>query len=409
MMDDILFLAHRIPFPPDRGDRIRSWNIIRHLATLTRVHLACFADEEADLGHLGALRQALGATLGEVHVEIRRRSRVSAGLAALVSGRPISLTSFDNASLRAFVAKLIEREPVGTIFAFSGQMAQFVPEAGAQRFIMDFVDMDSAKFAAFAEGASTPMRWVYRREAERLFAFERKTAARADTSLFVSEAEVMLFRDRAGLAHADIRALENGVDLQFYDPASVFEGLANQSQGPLIVFTGQMNYRPNIEAVTLFARDIFPRIRQNVPGARFAIVGRQPSDAVKRLADGDAVVVTGAVEDVRPWLLAANVVVAPLQVARGIQNKVLEAMAMGRPVVASPAAFEGIDAVPGRDLIVAAPDSQADAVISLLEDARQAQAMGKAARRHMQMAYPWAAKLAALTDMLSAPPRRQAA
>jgi sugar transferase (PEP-CTERM/EpsH1 system associated) len=380
-MSDLLFLAHRIPFPPDRGDKIRSWHILKHLAGLTRVHLACFADDEADAAHLPALREALPG-LGETHVEIRRTGRAAAAARALLEGKPVSLTAFDSRAMRAFVEQLAPR--VGTIFAFSGQMAQFVPPRA--RLVMDFVDMDSAKFAAYAE-AGGPLAPLYRREAAKLFAFERETARRAAVSLFVSEAEASLFRARTGLPN--IRALQNGVDLDFFRPGAVDRA---EAPHPLIVFTGQMDYPPNIEAVRGFVADVLPRL----PGATFAIVGRNPTDAVKALASG-RVLVTGQVPDVRPWLAAADVVAAPLKIARGVQNKVLEAMAMARPVVATPAAFEGIEAEPGRDLIVA---EGAEAVAALLADPSRAAQLGAAARRQMERAYAWQARLAPLAGLV---------
>ncbi len=399
-MSELLFVAHRIPWPPDRGDKIRSWHLIRHLSGLARVHLACFADDEADAAGLAGLREALGGALGEAHVEVRRTGRAAAAARALIGRKPVSLTLFDSAALRAFVGQILDRREVSAIFAFSGQMAQFVPAGARQRFVMDFGDVDSAKFAAYAEqgGVMAP---VWRREAASLAAHERAAAARADTSLFVSEHEAALFRGRAGLAGADIRALQNGVDLEYYDPAFP----PAKAPRPLIVFTGQMDYAPNVDAVTWFAREVLPRIA----GATFAIVGRNPAAPVRRLAGG-RVIVTGAVADVRGWLAAADVVAAPLRIARGVQNKVLEAMAMARPVVASPAAFEGIEAEPGRDLLVAdGAEGQARALTELLADPARAEALGRAARRRMEQAYRWEARLAPLAGMLGFAGRRAAA
>jgi sugar transferase (PEP-CTERM/EpsH1 system associated) len=397
-MTDVLFLAHRIPYPPDRGDKIRSWNLIRHLAGLARVHLACFADDEADAAHLAGLRAALGRALGEVHVEVRRRSHMLAGALALAEGRPVSLSLFDSPRLRAFVAAKLEDPAVGTVFAFSGQMAQFVPEGARQRFVMDFGDVDSAKFAQHAEEGSGPMRWVNRREGQKLFAFERATAGRADLCTFVSEAEAALFRARTGLGN--VRALSNGIDVEHFDPKADFERIA--PDGPLILFTGQMDYAPNAEAVSWFVREVLPL----VPQARFAIAGRNPPASVRALA-GDRVTVTGAVPDMRSWLAAADVVVAPLKLARGIQNKVLEAMAMARPVVASPAAFEGIEAEPGRHLLVAdGAAATADAVRRLLEAPGT---IGADARDHVASHYRWEARLAPLVEMVDPGRRRKAA
>ena len=401
-MSGVLFLAHRIPFPPDRGDKIRSWNLLKQLASLGPVELACFADDDADAAHLPALREALGGRLGEAHVEVRRRGKAAAGARALVEGRPVSLALFDSGRLRTFVARRLAGGTIGTIFAFSGQMAQFVPEGVRQRFVMDFCDVDSAKFAQYAAEGAGPMRWVNRREAGKLLAFERATAARADLSLFVSEAEADLFRGLTGLAN--IRALSNGIDVDHFNPAARFErlGPAERGEGPLLLFTGQMNYAPNVQAVTWFAREVLPRM----PHARFAIAGRNPAPAVRALA-GERVIVTGAVADMRAWLAAADVVVAPLKLARGIQTKVLEAMAMAKPVVASSAAFEGIEAEPGRDLLVA-DDATDTAIDGLLAAPARAAAIGAAARRQMERAYRWEARLAPLAEMVD-PDKRRAA
>jgi sugar transferase (PEP-CTERM/EpsH1 system associated) len=399
-MSELLFLAHRIPFPPDRGDKIRSWHVLRHLAGLARVHLACFADDEGDAAHLPALREALGGRLGEAHVEVRRTGRAVAAARALLEARPVSLTAFDSPAMRRFAAGMLERPEVATAYVFSGQMAQFVPANARQRLVMDFVDMDSAKFAAYAE-AGGPLAPLHRREAAKLFAFERETAARADISLFVSEAEADLFRARVGLPDADIRALANGVDVDFYRPGA----MPAEAPRPLIVFAGQMDYAPNVDAAGWFAREVLP----SVPGATFAIVGRNPAASLKALVS-DRILVTGEVPDVRPWLAAADVVAAPLRVARGIQNKVLEAMAAGRPVVASPAAFEGIEAESGRDLIVAdGAEAQARAVSDLLADPDRAAGVGSAARRRMEEAYRWDARLAPLASLVGLPKRRAAA
>lgn len=398
-MAEMLFLAHRIPFPPDRGDKIRSWNMLKHLGTLGKVHLACFGDDAADAAHLNALREAMGGSLGEAHVEVRRTGRAVGGARALLSGKPVSLTMFDSRAMHAFVADVLARPEVGSVFVFSGQMAQFVPKHARQRFVMDFGDMDSAKFADYADkgGLLAPL---HRREAARLFAFERATAARADVSLFVTAAEAGLFRRRADLPGADIRAVANGVDLAFYDPRVDFP--RPSGQGPLIVFTGQMDYAPNVDAVTWFADQVLPRI---VGSARFAIVGRKPTAAVQALAARDRITVTGAVDDIRTWLTAASVVVAPLRIARGVQNKVLEAMAMALPVIASPPAYEGIDALPGRDLLVAdTPEEWANAVQGLLDDHSGAAGMGRAARHRVEQVYRWQASLAPMAAILGIGP-----
>jgi len=394
-MGDMLFLAHRVPFPPDRGDKIRSYHMLRHLAGRGRMHLAAFADDARDMD-----RPELAAVTASRAIVRRSKPQLVAALQALASGRPLSLTAFDDAAMRRAVREVLNREAIETIFVFSSQMAQYLPAEPGARVIMDFVDMDSAKFAAYAEEAGAPMRWVYGREARLLQGFERAVAARADASLFVSEAEAALFRGATGAER--VQAIENGIDTVLYDPAADFVPVDGGSA--LIVFTGQMDYRPNIEAVTWFAEAILPRVRAAHPEARFAIVGRNPTEAVKALARHAGVTVTGEVADVRGWLAAAAVVVAPLKLARGIQNKVLEAMAMARPVVASSAAAEGIDH--GGTIAVGATAADLEeAVNALLSDPERGAALGCAARARVIARYGWDARLAPLDALLGLPAR----
>jgi sugar transferase (PEP-CTERM/EpsH1 system associated) len=400
-MDEILFLAHRIPFPPNRGDKMRSWNVLRHLGAHAKVHLAAFADDAEDAAHLGALREAMNGSLGEALVEPLVRNRMAWAGRALLRREPITVAAYHSPAVHAFVRRILAERPIASIYAFSVQMAQFIPLAGAPRFVMDFVDFDSAKYADYASGGEWPRRWLNKREAATLRVLERATAERADVGLFVSRAEAELFEQSARPAGGDIRALPNGIDLDHYDEQGDFAPLPDPPAGPLLVFTGQMNYRPNVEAMVDFAANVLPLVRAARSDVRLAIVGRHPAPAIAALAGRDGTIVTGEVADVRPWLAASALVVAPLAIARGVQNKVLEAMAMGRPVVASPGAWLGIDAEPGRDLIVAdGARAQADAILSLLNDPDRAAAIGKAARLRMEEGYSWDAQLAPLAAML---------
>ena len=393
-MGEIIFLTHRIPFPPDRGDRIRSFHILRHLARYRPVHLLGFVDSKEDRK---AAKELL-PMLASLHIEIRAKSRLRAGLESLMLGEPVSIAAFGSRRIMRTVDKLLADRPIDTIFAYSGQMAQFVPDdRGGRRFIMDFVDVDSEKFAAYGNAGRGLMGWVNRREGRLLAKYENQVGRWADVNLLVSEAEAALFRQRAGLTTNHVRALNNGIDTVFFDPAG-FPRVDGAE--PMIVFTGQMDYRPNVEAVDHFARRTFPAIRAKHPTTLFAIVGRNPTGAVRELAKLKNVIVTGEVADVRPWLAAAAVVVAPLEIARGIQNKVLEAMAMARPVVASPAAFEGIEAIPGKHLLVAFGYDMANAVSHLLAAPAEGEAMGQAAREHMIARYGWEAQLSALDPMI---------
>ncbi len=386
MSGEILFLAHRVPYPPNRGDKIRSWHLLRTMAKIAPVHVCALWDDETNLEHLDFLRSIAAS----VHVEKANPSKLSAMTRALLTGNSASISACWSEKFQYYVNQVLAKRRIATIFAFSGQMAQFVPEnRNGRRFVMDFVDMDSAKFEAFGGFANG-------QEAKRLFAFEKAAAKRADVSMFVSEAEAALFRSKTGMGADQVIALENGIDLDAFDPALPYEAVG-RSSGPLIIFTGQMDYRPNVEAVCGFARDVLPSIRASYLEARFAIVGRNPTPDVAALALVPGVIVTGEVADTRPWLAAADVVVAPLKLARGVQNKVLEAMAMAKPVVASSAAAEGIDAT---ELIVADGPAQAEAVMGLLNDPVAARRLGEAARKRMIFRYSWESRLAKLPEIL---------
>ncbi|QCB44445.1 glycosyltransferase [Sphingomonas sp. PAMC26645] len=360
----------------------------------------------------------------------RQKSQQRAAVEALATGKPVSLTAFAAAAMQGAVDRVLPQ--VSAVYCFSGQMAQYLP-VGGPPVVMDFVDVDSAKFAGFADDAWGPMRWMMRREARLLGAFEREVAGRVSASLFVSDAEAALFRE--GGATGRIIAVENGIDSAKFDPAAEFTKLTGShhpgerrgpvgevavternpslptsphwtpastggeplSGSPFIVFTGQMDYRPNIDAVTWFARDILPLVRERHP-AHFAIVGRAPTAAVQALAN-DHVTVTGAVDDVRGWLATADVCVAPLKLARGIQNKVLEAMAMARPVVTSTAAAEGIDHA-GTIRVAMTAQEFADRICDLLEAPDTAATLGQSARAQVIRRYGWDARLAPLDALL---------
>ncbi|PKP87585.1 MAG: glycosyl transferase family 1 [Alphaproteobacteria bacterium HGW-Alphaproteobacteria-17] len=400
-MPEILFLVHRAPWPPDRGDRIRSWHMFEALAKLAPVHVAALADNDQDAA---IARDKMAPLCKSLAIEVRNVSRPVALVRAVLRGDPVSNRLFKNAALARHVDALIRGGSITHIVGFSGQMAQYLPANFHGPALMDFVDVDSAKFATYAEqDRRQPLHWVHQREARVLGAYEAKVARRVDASLFVSEAEAALFRAHSGLGSDKVRAVENGIDTDRFDPALTFDAV-DGGEGPLAVFTGQMDYRPNIDAVRWFAADILPLIQRQDPAARFAIVGRAPTDEVRALAKLPGVIVTGEVPDVRPWLATADAVVAPLLLARGVQNKLLEAMAMARPVVASAAAAEGIDAVAGEHLLVAeGAEAMADAVGALFNDRAAAASMGQAARARMIARYGWDARLAPLGELLGLP------
>ncbi len=403
---EILFLSHRMPWPPNRGDKIRSHHILKYLARLAPVHAATFAEDAEDR----AQEKYLSAIAATHCLVARNKPLLLAGMEAVLKGQPVSIAAFRHNAIESYIRPLLTAGRIGAIVVFSGQMAQYVPDDFAGTVIMDFVDVDSAKFESYAATSHGPMRWVLAREGRHLSAYEAAMARRADVSLFVSEAEAALFRKRSGLGEDKVRSLANGIDTVFYDPAHVFPNPALADRpGPALVFTGQMDYPPNIDAVIFFSRQVMPRILETHKDAVFAVVGRNPSDRVTALDGKNATMVMGSVDDVRGWIQAADIVVAPLRIARGVQNKVLEAMAMARPVMASPEAAEGIIAQPDVHLQVAdGAAAQAQTICAMLDDSQSACIMGIAAREHVVATMGWDAALAPLKDMLAAKTRAQA-
>jgi sugar transferase (PEP-CTERM/EpsH1 system associated) len=408
MSGEILFLAHRIPFPPDRGDKIRSHHLLKRLASLAPVHVATFADDEHDAEH----EVDLALCTRSYRLIRRSRSLPVAGALALVKGQPVSLTAFHDRRIAAFVAETLRLRPISTIFVFSGQMAQYVPASFAGQVIVDFVDVDSAKFDAYGAEGRGLMAWVHAREGRLLAAEEARIARRAGASLFVSAEEAGLFATRLSpsqRAQANLVAVGNGIDTALFDPAIV-EPQADLAalSGPPLIFTGQMDYPPNVAAVVRAATRIMPLIRAHVPEATFHVVGRKPTAEVLALEGVNGTRVWGRVDDVRPWLRGSDLSLVPLEIARGIQNKVLEAMAMALPVVASPQAATGIPAMAARDLAVGVTDADlAAAALDLLADRRAARRIGLSARRFVEQAHNWDAVLAPLAGLVGAPAGRR--
>ena len=404
----LLFLAHRIPYPPDKGEKIRAWHMLDHLAKTWEVELGCLVDDPRDLDHIPTLRGRFAHV--EAH-QLRGRWQAAArALARLRPGLPLSLGWFHDPALAAWVRRGLAERRWDAAVVYSSAMAPYVmgPRARRPGFrrVLDMVDVDSAKWQAYAAGATPPMRLVWAREARTLLALERRAALDFDRTLFVSEEEARHFVSLAPDCAGRVDWVENGVDLARFDPAEPRPSPYPEGAVP-IVFTGTMGYRPNIEAVVWFAETVLPRLRARMPAPSFWIVGANPAPAVQALARLPGVHVTGTVPDVRPYLAHATVAVAPLRIARGIQNKVLEAMAMARPVVATTAAFEGVRATAGRDLLVAdGAEATAAAVAAVLDGAHPG--LGEAARAAVRAAHDWAATLKRLDTALSAPSPGQA-
>ena len=401
----LLFLAHRIPYPPDKGEKIRAWHMLEHLARDWVVDLGCLVDDPADAQHLSVLR----GCCAEVHAApVTRSGRIARTLFGTRPGEPLSLAWFHEPGLARWVRVGLDARRYQAVLVYSSAMASYVPPGpGGPLRILDMVDVDSEKWRAYAASAGGPKRLLWAREARTLLAFERRAAAQFDRTLLVSAQEAQTFATLAPEVASRIDWVENGVDVARFDPECDWPD-PYAAESPAIVFTGTMDYRPNVEAVSFFATEVMPRLASLSPAPHFHIVGASPSPAVRALAELPRVHVTGSVPDMRPYLAHAAVAVAPLRIARGIQNKVLEAMAMARPVVASPEAHEGVRAVAGRDLLVAdGAEAMAAAVTQVLAGGMPS--LGTAARAAVLAGYDWKAMLARLDDILAAASRMKAA
>ncbi|WP_374411907.1 TIGR03087 family PEP-CTERM/XrtA system glycosyltransferase [Novosphingobium colocasiae] len=405
---EILFLSHRIPFPPDRGDKIRSFNVLQALARLGPVHVATFADDAEDMAHEGAL-----AGLAASHcLLLRTKSLARSGIEALIAAKPVSLTAFRDARFAGYVAEVLRTRPIAAIYVFSGQMGQYLPNDFDGRIVADLVDVDSAKFEAYAAKSGGFRGWMEQREARLLAAEEARIAALADHTLLISAQEAALFRGRldATASAGRIAAMGNGIDSALFDAKSVQpEPRLVGHDAPRLIFTGQMDYPPNVDAALRAIRQLLPRIRARVPEASLHIVGRNPVAALTALDGRDGVHVWGKVPDVRPWLAAADIALVPLEIARGVQNKVLEAMAMRLPVVLTTGAATGIEARDQHDYAIADSDDQlVEAVVALAGDPGRAHAMGAAARAWIVGHAGWEAALAPLGGWLGLATRHHA-
>jgi sugar transferase (PEP-CTERM/EpsH1 system associated) len=377
----ILFLAHRVPYPPNRGDRIRSFHLLKHLAERAEVSLGYLADREPE----GETSRVLAGMCRRVAAGRLGRSRWLHAAGSLAAGRTATVGLFRCGELRRTIAQWASETRFDTVVVFCSSMTQYldVPGLIGVPVVVDLVDVDSEKWFDYARETHTPARMLFQLEGRRLRRLEASLAERTQAITLVSEAEANVYR---GFQPAgSVYAIPNGVDLDYFRPSPEPEPPGM----PRCVFVGALDYRANVDGLAWFCREVWPAVHEHVPGTVLQIVGSNPGPAARRLANSAGVDLAGPVPDVRPYLAGA-VAVVPLRVARGIQNKVLEAMAMARPVIASPEALEGLTVEPGRDVLcAAAPGDWRDQLVRLLNDATQRVQLGIAARRYVETHHQW--------------------
>lgn len=392
----LLYLVHRIPYPPNKGDKIRSFHFLKALAAEYEIYLGTFVDDPDDKQYIEALKPFCRESRC---IDLHPKTAKMFSLRGLLGGEALSLPYYRSRELQDWVDRTIRELGIDRVLIFSSSMAQYVEKHSHLRRVADFVDVDSDKWRQYANSKTWPASWIYRREAEKLLAYEKRIATQFDVTVFVSELEAQLFKTLAPESADKIGFVNNGVDTGWFDPDLQYDSPFRADE-EVIAFTGAMDYWANVDAVKWFAEQAFPLIKRSQPAVKFYIVGSKPAKEVLQLAEIDpAVIVTGRVEDVRPYVAHARLVVAPLRIARGIQNKVLEAMAMAKPVVATSAAMEGIPG--GEDLEVAIADDPSAYAGHVLEVLKKSVGQASANRRYVQSDFSWQQNGHTLCQLLS--------
>lgn len=396
-MRELLYLTHRMPYPPNKGDKIRSFHLLEYLSKRYRVHLGTFIDDPLDFQYIEKVKTYCAETC---FIRINPKTAKLRSITGLFMNEALTLPYYYNTDLEHWIIDLLERRPVHHALVFSSAMAQYLMKANHLSRVIDFVDIDSDKWKQYANNKHWPLSWLYRREHRLLLDFERQVAKVFDASLFVSKEEASLFKQLAPDSANKTEFFSNGVNADYFSPD---RGYLNPflDDEQVFVFTGAMDYWPNVDAVRWFAQEIFPELLSTYPNARFYIVGSRPGATVQALAELPGVKVTGAVADIRPYLKHALMAVAPLRIARGLQNKVLEAMAMAKVVVATSQAAEGISGVPDKELFIADNQSAFIKVIKNLIKENAFAEVGNAARARVLADFDWEQNLSRVNDLLA--------
>ncbi len=396
-MANLMYLVHRLPFPPNKGDKVRSFHLLEHLQKEHRVFLGTFLDDPADEVHLRELR----ARCPDIHVErLFRPWSLMRSLRGLLRRTPLSVAHFDHAGLRRWVRRVASEHLLDAVVVVSSPMAAYTTELDDHvPLFLDVVDVDSAKWARYAQLRSWPMSWLFRRESIHLLRHERFWVRRSRKAFFVSDSETRLFLQVAPECADKVQTLGNGVDTQYFSPNGLLATPFAVDEAA-IVFVGSMDYWPNVNAVTWFAREVMPLLQRTWSGVVFHVVGRNPAPSVRALR-ASGVQVTGTVDDVRPFLQHASVVVAPMQMSPGLPNKILEAMAMGKVVVTTPVCQEAVG-LGADDGLLSAQTAQAfsEHIVRLLSAPDVRATLGARARQVVKERFRWDRQLADLDPLL---------
>jgi sugar transferase (PEP-CTERM/EpsH1 system associated) len=400
--NNVLFIAHRIPYPPNKGDKIRSYHMLRYLAEHYRVTVACMIDDADDLKYVGDLEAIVHQVFHTFRSPLFMKLKA---LGSLLSGEPFTKPCFYSQSLQKEIDDYLDKNDVKAVICFCASSAEYVFRSRhyhqtLQKKILltDLVDVDSEKWRQYAEKKTGPMRWLYRREAKYLRLYEQQIVDSFDRAFLVSEAEKAVLTTPGSVDK--IEAMSNGVDLDYFSPESVSKTLSPTAPCKL-VFSGAMDYWPNVEGAVWFAEKVFPAIKGAFPDIVFCVAGRNPTEAVLALKKIPGIEVTGTIPDMRDHLATATICVVPLLIARGIQNKVLEGMSMQKPVIATSGAATGLKAIDGEEIVVADDEKMmAVEIISLLNDPVRKQILGVNARKYVEREHSWESHLSRLSEII---------
>ncbi|MBU1752352.1 TIGR03087 family PEP-CTERM/XrtA system glycosyltransferase [bacterium] len=388
----ILFISQRVPYPPIRGDKIRSFNILRGLSKLHDVSVISFIRTIKEMADVETLKQYC------VSVDVCMLSEWQSKLNAcfgVFSSRPLTLSWYYSKQLRDMIQKKIRDEKFDLIFVVCSSMAQYVFNNDSMHKVIDLMDVDSEKWFQYAKRTYFPHSWVYSLEAKRLRRYETDINKVFNNCIVVTQEEKRIF-SLFSLYPNKIHVISIGVDEEYFKP------LAQEYIPNTIVFTGAMDYFPNIDAMIFFCKEIFPLIKEKLPNIILYIVGNSPTQEVQQLANNKDIIVTGYVEDTRPYIGKAAVCVVPVRVAQGIQNKILEAMVMGTPVVTTSFGFKGIEgSEKGKNIVVADDKNEfAEKVIEILQNRALRDYLSQNGKQLMEQRYGWDMQIDNLNNLI---------
>ncbi len=388
----ILFVSHRIPYPPNKGDKLRAFNILKHLAQKHELDLACMLDNRQEQNYATDLKPYCRQIFCEHITPLKIKLNY---LRFLFSAYPLTMAHFYSAGFKHKLAQWIEQEKYDLIYIYSAAMSQYVLDVEHIPKVLDLVDADCQKWISYAQYAKFPLSYIYRLEGKRTREYEKKVCPRFAACTVVSEAEKHILEQF--IPTKNLHAVANGINQQPYQPYQNQEKPEEYN----LLFVGGMFYFAYIDGILNFYNQAFDDIRAAFPAVKFYIVGADPAPEVLKLNQDTNVQVTGYVENVMPYLTQATVYVVPLRMAPGLQNKILEAMAMNIPVVSTTAAIQGIDAQPGRDVLVADdPKVFAEEVIKLLKEPALRQKLTQNARKLIDEKYDWQKNLKTLDQII---------